>query len=244
MPLCSFDALYQEADARRTPVAVAVAGGADRTVLEAVRSAQDRRWITARVCGGEDEIRRVAHGCGVDISGFAIISAEDAAVAAVAEVRAGRAQLVMKGRIATPALMRAMLDPERGLRTERVICQIVLMELRATRRRFLLADTGICIQPTVEQKLDILRSTLAVARSLGADRPRVAVMAATESVTPAMPETVEAAELQRRAEAGEFGDCSVQGPLSFDLAMEHAAADKKGISGDVAGAADILLFPN
>src|SRR5262249_49760073 len=153
-------------------------------------------------------------------------------------------RLLMKGQIATPALMRAVLDPAAGLRTGRVICQVVLMEIRPARRRFLLADTGICIRPTLEQKADILGSAAGVARALGAEPVRVAGMAATESVTEAMPETLDAAELQRRGEAGVFPGCLIQGPLSFDLAYAVEAAGKKRVGGPVTGAADVLLFPD
>src|SRR5437763_14156522 len=107
----------------------------------------------------------------------------------------------MKGQVATPALMKAVLDAGAGLRTGRVICQVVLLEVRPSGRRLLLADTGICVQPTLEQKADILRHAVGVARSLGAGRPRVAVLAATETLTELMPETLDAAELQRRCEA-------------------------------------------
>jgi phosphotransacetylase len=152
--------------------------------------------------------------------------------------------MLMKGQIDTPSLLRAMLDADRGLQTGRVICQVVLMELRRDRRRFLLADTGICIRPTQEQKLDILRSAVQVAQRLGAAVPRVAVMAASESVRTAMPETLDARELQRRGEAGECPGCVVQGPLSFDLAYAADAADRKRIVGPVTGAADVMLFPD
>jgi phosphotransacetylase len=167
--------------------------------------------------------------------------------------------MLMKGQVSTPALMRAVLDPVLGLRTGRVICQVVLMEIRSAAplpvspgekdrneggRRFLLADTGICIQPTLEQKSDILRSAVEVAHALGEAVPRVAVLAATETVSNAMPETLDAAELERRGHAGEFPGCTVQGPLSFDLAYAPEAAAKKSVHGQVAGAADVLLFPN
>jgi phosphate butyryltransferase len=142
----------------------------------------------------------------------------------------------MKGQLATPQLLHAMLEPDSGLRTGRVICQVVLVKLRGG-RRLVLADTGICMQPTLEQKSD-------VARALGADQPRVAVLAASDLVTVAMPETLDAAELQRRSQAGELGECLVQGPLSFDLAFAGDAAEKKRLSGAVAGAADVRLFPN
>jgi phosphotransacetylase len=244
MPLLGFDQLYQTAYARGKPVPVAVAGGADRTVLEALRIACDRGWVTPLVVGQEADIQKVASECGVGLNGFTVMDAAEPAAVAVALVRKGQARLLMKGQIATPALMRAVLDPAAGLRTNRVICQVVLMEIRPTGQRFLLADTGICIQPTLAQKLDILRSAAAVARSLDTETPRVAVMAATETVTEAMPETCDAAELQRRSEAGEFAGCVVQGPLSFDLAYAADAADKKRLGGLVCGAADVMLFPN
>jgi phosphotransacetylase len=243
MSLFGFDDLYQAADRLRTPVGMAVAGAADRTVLEAMRTACDRGWVAPILAGRAADIRRTADDCACSLNGFTIVDTEDLAAAAVAEVRGGRARMLMKGQVATPKLLEAVLDSEDGLRTGRVICQVVLMEL-ASGRRFLLADTGICIKPSLEQQADILRSAADVARTLGTNRPRIAIMAATESVTAVMPETLDAAELQRRGQAGAFGPCDVQGPLSFDLAFADDAAQKKHIAGAVTGAADVLLFPN
>jgi phosphotransacetylase len=244
MPLASFERLYQQADALLEPVPLAVAGGADRTVLEALRTACDRGWVTPTVAGREADIRRVADECGVGLPGFTLLDTDDPARAAVARVRDGQARLLMKGQIATPALMKAVLDPALGLRTGRVICQVVLMEFRPAGRRFLLADTGICIQPTLAQKGDILRATVEVAQRLGVDVPRVAALAASETVTEAMPETLEAAELQRRGQAGEFASCVVRGPLSFDLAYAEEAAARKQLGTAGFEVADIMLFPN
>jgi phosphotransacetylase len=225
-----------------------VAGGAGRTVLEALRLACDRGWIRPLVAGPADEVRRLAGERGIALDGFTLLDTDDPAAAAVAEVKHGRARLLMKGQVGTPALMRALLDQGSGLRTGRTICQVVLMEIaeeeEESERRFLLADTGICIQPTLEQKADILRQAVEVARALGAAEPRVAVMAATELVTESMPETLDAAELQRRNQGGDFPGCVVQGPLSFDLAYAADAADRKRIGGPVVGAADVMLFPN
>jgi phosphotransacetylase len=194
-----------------------------------------------QLIGQEADIRRLASACQIGLEGFTILHAEDPATAAVAQVRSGQAQILMKGQIATPDLMRAVLDPASGLRIDRVICQVVWMEIPAHDREFLLADTGICIQPTLEQKIDILRSAVAVAHSLGKDRPQVALMAATEKVTEAMPETLDAAELQRRNGMGEWSGCVVRGPLSFDLAYSAEAADKKRLA---TTPADVMLFPN
>jgi phosphotransacetylase len=244
MPLPSFDQLYRKADARRQTLPVAVAGAAEATVLQALRQATDRGWVAPLLAGREPDIRQAAADCGVDLHGMAILDTDDPAAAAVAAVRRGQARLMMKGRVATPALMGAVLDPAVGLRSGRVICQVVLLEIRPAGRRLLLADTGICIRPTLDQKADILRHTVAVAHALGAEVPHVAALAATEAVTEAMPETLDAAELQRRNEAGDFPGCRVQGPLSFDLAYATEAADKKGLAGAVVGNADVLLFPD
>jgi phosphotransacetylase len=244
LALAGFDELFRDADRLRPAVPVAVAGAADRTVLEALRQACDLGWAAPVLVGPERDIRRAAEEAGVSLRGLTISSADEPAAAAVAEVRAGRARMLMKGQIATPALMKAVLDPASGLRTGRVVCQVVLMEVRPAGRRFLLADTGVCIRPTLAQKADILLSAATVARVLGAEPARVAVLAATEAVTEAMPETLDAAELQRRGERGELPGCVVQGPLSFDLAYAADAAGKKRVGGPVAGAADVMLFPD
>jgi phosphotransacetylase len=242
MPLTSFEQLYQDAGASRIPVAVA--GAADRTVVEAMRVARDRGWAEPILVGRAAEIHRIAEEVSNDLQGCPIVESSEPARAAVELVRSGRARLLVKGQIATPELMAAVLDPATGLRTGRAVCQVVLMEIRPAGRRFLLADTGICIQPTLQQKVEILQQSVEVARALGADEPRVALMASTESVTEKMPETLDAAELQRRHRAGEFPRCEIQGPLSFDLAYAADAGDRKRIGGTVVGSADVMVFPN
>lgn len=248
MSLVGFDELYQFADALPAPIAVVAAGGADPTVLQALSLAQRRGWVAPVLTGVGDEIRQLANDLQIDLTDFRIVDATDPAGAAVAEIKAGRAQTLMKGQIATPALMKAVLSRETGLRTNRVICQVVLMEIPRDRRRFLLSDTGITIQPTLDQKGDILQSLVEVATVLrepnSTDLPRIAAMSATEKASESMPDTLEAAELTRRNAAGEFPGCRVQGPLSFDLAYATDAGEKKKIDGDVIGAADAMLFPD
>jgi phosphate butyryltransferase len=246
MPLDGFKRLFHDADERMPRLSVAVAGGADPTVLEAMRIASDRGWVRPIVVGPEPEIRAIARTQQIDLDDLVIHHAEGSAVAAraVALVRSGQAQALVKGQIGTPDLMKAVLDREAGLRTDRVICQVVLMEIRRDRRKFLLADTGISIAPGLSEQIDIMKSAIELARALWVERPRVALLAATETINPAMSETTEAAEIARRGGAGEFGDCVVHGPLSFDLAYAPEAAARKQIAGDVAGAADIMIFPN
>jgi len=267
MSLLSFDALYTQADRTAEPVPVIAAGGADRTVLEALVIASGRGWVKPFVTGSRGEIETLASDHQLDISAITILDTADPAAAAVAEVKAGRAALLMKGQIATPALMKAVLSRETGLRTGRVIGQVVLMEIPRDQRRFLLTDTGITIQPTLEQKRDLLQSLVSVATALseshsynrstdipvcaapagtqtGMSVPLIAVMAASEKTSDAMPDTLEAAELQRLNETGEITGCIVQGPLSFDLAYASDAGEKKQLAGSVIGAADAMLFPS
>jgi phosphotransacetylase len=246
MRLDGFDRLYRDADTRPQPLRVAAAGGDDSIVLEALRIATDRGWVRPILVGPEPSIRALAASQGISLEGFTIRHAEGDAIAAtaVSEVRSGHAESLMKGRIATPALMQAVLDPAAGLRTGRVVCQVVLMEISRDDRRFLLADTGICVAPNLMSRIEILQAAVEVAQALGVSKPKVALMAATETVKDAMPETVEAAELVRRNQRGEFADCAIAGPLSFDLAYAAEAGARKRIEGSVVGAADAMIFPN
>jgi phosphotransacetylase len=196
------------------------------------------------LAGVEGDIRRLADGHGIALTGMTILNTTEPAAASVAYVRSGRARLLMKGQISTPELMKAILDGPNGLRTGRVICQVVLMEIVRDGRRLVLADTGICPRPDLDQKIDILQSAVSVARALGEPTPRVAVLAASEKATAQLPDTLEAAELQRRGEVGDLPGCLVQGPLSFDLAYAAAAGVRKGLAGPVSGAADVMLFPD
>jgi phosphotransacetylase len=246
MPLDGFHRLFHDADQRMPRASIAVAGAADPTVLEAMRIACDCGWVRPILVGPTSQICAVAEIHEIDLAELSIWHADfnEVAAKAVALVRGGSASALVKGQISTPDLMTAVLHRETGLRTGRVVCQIVLMEIPRDRRKFLLADTGICVAPGVDERIDIMRSAIELARALWVERPRVALLAATETLSPAMPESVEAAEISRRGRAGEFGDCIVEGPLSFDLAYSSAAAARKQIGAEVAGAADIMIFPN
>jgi phosphotransacetylase len=246
LALLGFDELHQRADARTEPATIAVAGADDPTVIESLSIALLRGWASPILVGSKAAIQATARSLNIEPDGMHIVHAagDEVAAAAVAEVRAGRAQALMKGRIATPVLMKAVLDASQGLRTGRVICQIVLMEICRDNRRLLMADTGIIVEPSLDDKADILRSSVDVAHALGLALPRVALVAATETVRAAMPETVHARELTRRNDQGELASCLIQGPLSFDLAYARDAGDRKGIGGTVVGAADVMIFPN
>jgi phosphotransacetylase len=245
MPLLDFDQLHQLANERSQATPVAVAGGADGTVLTALRTALDRGWALPLVVGDRVLIQEKAEEAAIDLHGFELIDASSPAEAAVEQVRSGRAQMLMKGQVATPALMSAILDEHHGLRTDRTIAQVVLMQILAPHRRFLLADTGICVQPTLAQRLDICRSVVEIAHALQEPNPHIAWLAASEAINDKMPETGDAQQLVTLIrEDLNFPHCIVDGPLSFDLAYAAEAASRKNFDSPVYGNADAMLFPN
>jgi phosphotransacetylase len=243
--LKSFETLYAAADALTAPVPVAAAGGADSTVLQALELARRRGWVRPIVTGDRTRIEQIAQQLDIELAPFQVVDAPpDSAVEAVSLVRQGQARLLMKGQISTPSLMKAVLDKEQGLRTGKTICQVVLMEIERDQRSFLMTDTGVTIAPALEQKAELVSTVADVAQKLGCACPRIALMSATEKVTQALPDTLESDQLVQRAATGEFGNCQVQGPLSFDLAYAVDAGEKKGIGGAVTGAADAMVFPD
>jgi phosphotransacetylase len=245
MTLPTFEELYRIADASAQQAIVAAVGADDPSVLTAMTTARRRGWIEPILVGDALRIREIAAADRLELDGLTIVDAPASpAMAAVAEVRTGRASLLLKGQVSTPDLMRAVLERGHGLRTERAVCQVVLMEIPRDGRRFLLADTGITPHPTLGQKQDVLRSLVETAQRLGVPCPKIAVMSATEKATPALPDTADAVRLVEQAAAGEFGACHVAGPLSFDLAYASIAGARKGISGAVVGGADAMLFPD
>ncbi len=160
------------------------------------------------------------------------------APAAVLAVRTGDCDVLMKGAVSTKDFMRAVLDKEQGLRSGKLISHVFVVEARG--KLMLITDGGICINPTLEQKVEIILNSIPIANAMGIETPKVAVLAAVEKVNPKMPETVEADALSKMDIPG----CVVQGPLALDNAVSVEAARAKGISGPVAGCADVLLVPS
>jgi len=169
---------------------------------------------------------------------IAVSEAFEDAARAVASVRSGECDMLIKGTIDTKAFMKAILDKENGLCTGRLISHIAIFE--AMGRLLLVTDGGICIQPSLEDKVEILKNAVKIAHGLGIETPNVAVLAAIEKVNSKMPETVDAEKLSRMDIPG----CRIQGPLAVDNAISVDAAKMKGIEGPVAGQADILLVPS
>jgi phosphate butyryltransferase len=227
---------------------VAIAAGQDRVALEAAALAEEEGLARCVLVGDEHRIEALLWDLDRDPKGFQIVNRQeinDAVVTAVELVRTGQAHILMKGKVNSGDLMREVLHRERGLRTGRLLSDVFLFDspLAVAPRLMGITDGGVNLAPDLEAKTGILENALEVFRTLGYEKPKVAVLSAIETVNPDLVSTVHADRLAQMAKEGFFGACEVAGPLAMDLAVSEEAARRKGVDSPVAGAADILLFP-
>lgn len=229
------------------PGRIAVAVAQDAAVLQAVYRAREMGITEAILVGEKATILSEAKKVDLDLQGFEIVSVENhiqAAKRAVELVRSGCASMLMKGRLETPDLLRAVLDKELGLRTGNLLSHVMLIEAEGYTRLFLMTDGAVVVAPDLKQKIEIIRNAAIVAHALGIVNPRVAPICAIELINPDMPATIDAAILTQMNRRGQLKGVTIDGPLALDNAVSMEAAKHKGIYGEVAGQADILLMPD
>ncbi len=230
-----------------SPVVCAVVHPCDRDSLLGPLEAARRGLIEPVLVGPEAKIRAVAREAGADLSGVRIVNTEhshEAAAKAVAMARAGEVQSLMKGSLHTDELMGAVVHSATGLRTARRISHVFVLDVPAYPRMLLITDAAINVEPDARDKADIARNAIDLAHVLGIEEPRVAILAAVETVNPDMPSTVDAAILCKMADRGQITGGLLDGPLAFDNAVSEEAARTKKIESKVAGRANILLAPD
>jgi len=197
--------------------------------------------------GPAARIRAVAASLNIDISAYRLVDAQhshDAAAKAVALCRSGEAEALMKGSLHTDELMAAVVPSATGLRTERRISHVFAMDVPTYPRPLFITDAAININPTLEDKVDILKNAIQLAHALNIVQPKVAILSAVETVNPKIPATIDAAALCKMADRGQIEGALLDGPLAFDNAVSKEAAAIKSIRSPVAGEADILLVPD
>lgn len=244
--LKSLDAILAAAEAKGGNKKIAVAAAHDPEVLAAIKDAEERGLATAILVGDAKKIRQAAAQVNFDLKRAEIVDEPTpggAARKAVALVRCGQAQMLMKGLLNTADLLRAVLDKEIGLRTGRVLSHVAIMEPQGYGRLLLMTDGGMNIAPDLKQKAQLIENAVEIAHKLGIECPKVAVITAFEQVNPDMPATMDAALLAKMADRGQIKNCLVDGPLALDGAVSMEAANHKGIKSPVAGQVDILLVP-
>ncbi len=229
------------------PITMAVVHPCDEQSLRGAISARDRCLIIPTLVGPADKMRSVAEQHGLNLAGCRIVDvphSHAAAEAAVALARAGEVAALMKGSLHTDELAAEVISKERGLRTNRRISHVFLMDVPTYPRPLLITDAAVNIEPTLADKVDIVQNAINLAHILGIPEPKVAILAAVETVTPKMRATLDAAALCKMADRGQISGALLDGPLAFDNAVSIVAARTKGIRSAVAGQADILVVPD
>ena len=229
------------------PIRVAVVHPCDGLSLGGALDARAAGLIEPVLVGPRARIEAVAAEAGLSLQGVPLedVPHSHAAAARAAELAAGgQVQALMKGSLHTDELMSAVLQPEAGLRTKRRLSHCFVMQTPAYPRPFIITDAAINIAPTLEHKADIVRNAITLAHAIGVAEPRVAILAAVETVNTAMPATLDAAALCKMADRGQITGGVLDGPLAFDNAVSVAAARTKGIVSPVAGQADVLVVPD
>jgi phosphate butyryltransferase len=247
MPIPTLERLVAEARTRGSR-AVAVAAAESDTALAAAALARSHRIAEPVLLGGRAGIEKRLRDLGEDPGAYRIEDVpddRDAARRAVAMVRAGDAAVLLKGRLQTADLLRAILDRETGLRAGRLLSDVLVADHPLSDKPRLLGvtDGGVNVAPTLEQKKAIVENAAALFRRLGYAVPKVACLCAVETVSEAMPATRDAQALAEANARGELSGCVVSGPLALDNALSPEAARAKGIDHPVAGRADVLLVP-
>ncbi len=230
-----------------TALRTAVVHPCDENSLRGAVEAAMAGLITPILVGPEAKICTVAAQYNINITGLRIEPtphSHASAARAVALVRAGDAKALMKGALHTDEFLHEVMQAQTGLRTGRRLSHAYVMDVPAYNRPLLVTDAAINIAPTLEDKLSIVQNAIDLAHVLGITTPRVAILAAVETINPAMQATLDAAALCKMAERGQITGASLDGPLAYDNAISPTAALEKNITSQVAGQADILVVPN
>ena len=244
--LRTFDEVLNKAkDYGPKKMVVASAGAED--VLKAVEAARKEGLTDSILVGDKKEIIQIANKMDIDPTNYEIIDRLDKTEAtrcAVELVRNKKASILMKGMIGTARILKAILDKEIGLRTDRMLSHVYTLEIKNYNRLLTMTDGAMSISPDLKQKAQIIQNAIYYAHSMGIEKPKVAVVAALELVNPDMPATIDAACLAKMSERGQIVGGIVDGPLGFDNAISKEAAKHKGVESPVSGEVDIVLVPN
>jgi len=229
------------------PVPVAVAAAHDPEVLKAVDRAHREGIVQATLVGDWPAIEAYAAQTGTDLAGMTVIHEADARLAArlvVRMARDGETGAVVKGQIKTADLLGQVLNREVGIRGPGLLTHVGIFELPGMDRLIYLSDSGVVVYPDVDQKLQIINNVVAVARLFGLAEPKVAILAASETVHPKIPASIDALALSKMAEQGWVEGALVDGPLGLELAISPQAALVEESDSPIAGLADVLIVPN
>jgi len=242
-----FDSLIKKVKDFEVVKKVVVICAHDSHTLEAVFKGVAENIVSPILIGDKLKIEAILTEMAVTIDPALIFDVEndtEAASLGVEMIREGKADFIMKGKINTADLLKAVVNKEKGLRTGSVMSVVALHEVPGYHKLLCITDGGMMMYPNLDEKKQVLENAVTTFNNMGYENPKVAVLAAVEVVNPKMPETVDADALKQMNLSGEIKNCTVEGPISYDLTMSKESANIKGFKSDVCGDADILLVPN
>ena len=243
----SFDDLIKKVQNLGSKKKVAVVSAQDEHTLEAVFKAKKDNIVEPILIGNKKKIIEILSRLHESVLEESIINVEsdsEAAEKAVELINENKADFIMKGKIQTADLLRAVVNKENGLRTGKVMSHIVIHEIPTYHKLLAVTDGGMMMYPSLDEKKQILENAVSTFLALGYENPKVAVLAAVETVNPKMQESVDADMLKKMNIKGEIKNCIVEGPISYELTMSKESASIKGFVSPVTGEADIIVVPN
>lgn len=247
MEFKTFDELIKHVQSNGSKKRVAVAAAHDSHTLEALILADGDNIATPVLVGNKAEIQEILAKLGVDSDKYEIYethSDKESAEKTIELIKEGKADFIMKGKLQTADLLRAVVNKEKGLSKGKVMSHVAMHEVPTYHKLLAVTDGGMMLYPNLEEKKQIMENAVEVFNNIGYECPKVAVLAAVENVNPKMPETVDGDLLKQMNLRGEIKNCIVEGPMSFDLALSKESAEIKGYKSEVVGEVDIMLVPN
>jgi len=226
---------------------IVVAAAADLHVLEALKEAISLGIPEPILVGDKTQIKRISKSINLDLKNIEIIDEPDsikASMKSVTIIRKGKAAILMKGLVATGTLLKAVLDKEKGLQKGGLLSHVAFFETPYYHKILCLTDAAMNITPNIDEKVAIVKNAVEACRKLGIEKPKVAILAAVETVNPKMEATLDAALLTQMNKRNQIKNCEIDGPLALDNIISKEAAEHKGIQSKVAGDADIILAPD
>ena len=245
-PIRSFEQLLDLVKKKEKKV-LAIASAEGKEIIQAAKLATDENILFPIFIGDREKIEKICKEIELELNKVEIVNEKDinkTSEIAVELVKKKRADMLMKGKVDTRSLLKAVLDKEKGLRVDKLLSHVAVVEVKSYSKLMLVTDGGMNINPDVNNKIEILKNAIDVAHRLGIEKPKISVLAAVETVNPDMPETVDASVITKMGERGDLGEVIIDGPLAFDIAIDKKSAEIKGVESLVAGETDIFLVPN
>ncbi len=218
----------------------------DETVLEGIKLAQGLNLITPILVGNRENIIKCAKNVNLGLDNIEMYDAEDEPAAIIQSIKIvkERGDFLMKGMLSTTVFLKGVLDKEQGLRTGKVLSHIAVLEIPGYHKLIFMSDGGMNTKLDIKIRVDIINNAIEMMRTLGIERPKIGLIAASETVNPDLPETTDAVKLMEMASQGKFRNCLIAGPFGFDVAISKKAAEHKHLSSELAGDVDFILMPN